>query len=509
MKKKDLSPPKSIVSHVMTVYVIAVLTGMLLIYQDFYFNILETKYAYYCICTVLMLAFTGGCLLVNGQFKASSKHLSSVDISVILWGICIILSTILSPEKKLAIWGTGQNMGRYTGCFLLMLYIVAYFCITRYYKASEWHIFFFLAASLFMCLLGITDFFDMDLLHFKEELSEVQRYIFTSTIGNINTYTSCVAMSMAVFGVLFASAKNAGKICGYGAGVFITYTALILGDSDNAYLSLAAFFGLLPFYMFRFKGGVSRYFVLMAGFFTSAKLISFVQNRMRQQVVPLNGLFRLIAEYRYLTAIVIMMWAAAVAVYWVEYRTDAGKGGHRVFLYLWGLLLLVICGAVGAAIYDANVLGHGDRYGSIKDYLVFNDEWGTHRGYIWRIAVENYSKFPLLQKIFGYGPDTFGAVTRANNYPEMVERYSEIFDSAHNEYLQYLVTIGPIGLLSYLSIHVTAVIQVVKRKMEQPLAVAGLLAVLCYAAQAAVNINQPIATPVMWTLLAVSVSNFR
>lgn len=506
MKKKYPSSSVNIVSHVMTVYVIAVLTGMLLIYQDFYFNILETKYTYYCICTIPILLFIIGYLLIKGQFKAVFKCLSPVDISVILWGMCIVLSTIFSPEKKLAFWGAGQYTGRYTGCFLLMLYIAAYFCITRYYKASEWHMFFFLTASIFMCLLGITDFFDMDLLHFKEELSEIQRYIFTSTIGNINTYTSCVAMSMAVFGVLFASAQDMKKVCGYGIGVFITYTALILGDSDNAYLSLAAFFGLLPFYMFRFRGGISRYFVLMAEFFTSAKLISFIQNRMEQQVIPIQGLFRIIADYRYLTLIVIMMWFAALALYWVEYRTEIGKRKRQVLLYLWGVLLLIICGAMGAAIYDANVLGNADRYGRIKDYLIFNDDWGTHRAYIWRIAIEDYLKFPFIQKIFGYGPDTFGAVTLANNYPEMVEKYSEVFDSVHNEYLQYLVTIGPIGLLSYLSIHVTAGIQIVKKKMNHPLAVAGLLAVLCYAAQAAVNINQPIATPVMWTLLAVSVS---
>ena len=91
----------------------------------------------------------------------------------------------------------------------------------------------------------------------------------------------------------------------------------------------------------------------------------------------------------------------------------------------------------------------------------------------------------------------------------MVQRYNEIFDSAHNEYLQYLVTIGPFGLLAYLAIHAAAIIQVIKEKMKQPLYVAALFAVLCYAFQAAVNINQPIATPVMWTLLAISVSKCR
>ena len=46
----------------------------------------------------------------------------------------------------------------------------------------------------------------------------------------------------------------------------------------------------------------------------------------------------------------------------------------------------------------------------------------------------------------------------------------------------------------------------IKERLDQPLCVAALFAVLCYAFQAAVNINQPIAAPVMWTLLAVSVS---
>ena len=494
------------VNNIVTIYVIAILTGMLLIYQDFYFNILETKFTYYCICTILMLLLIGGYWLLTGQFTASFKHLSPVDISVILWGICILLSTILSPAKELAFWGKDDYTGRYTGCFLLMLYIAAYFCITRYYKASERHMFFFLAASILMCFLGITDFFDMDLLHFKEELNEIQRYIFTSTIGNINTYTSCVAMSMAVFGVLFASAPNPQKTYLYGVGVFITYIALILGDSDNAYLSLAAFFCFLPFYIFRFKGGITRYFVLVAEFFTAAKGISFVQSIMAQQVVPIHGLFRIIAEYKYLTAIIFVLWAIVFAVCWAEYKTDVITGKSRTLLMVWGVLFLLVCGIIACAIYDVNVLGNGERYGRIKEYLLFNDDWGTHRAYIWRIALEDYRKFPLMQKIFGYGPDTFGIITMTNNYPEMVERYSEIFDSVHNEYLQYFITIGPMGLLSYLAIHVTLVIQTMKRKINNPLAVAGLLAVLCYAAQAAVNINQPIATPVMWTLLSVSAS---
>ena len=57
-----------------------------------------------------------------------------------------------------------------------MLYVGAYFCITRYYQAKEWHLVIFVAAGLFMCVFGISDFFDMDLLGFKAEIMETQRY---------------------------------------------------------------------------------------------------------------------------------------------------------------------------------------------------------------------------------------------------------------------------------------------------------------------------------------------
>lgn len=492
------------VSCGMAIYVISVLAGMLFIYEDFYFNILEVKYIYYSTCTVLMLLGTVGYLWLNGRLAAMFRRISPMDIAVLAWGGCIILSTILSSEKRLAFWGSGQNTGRYTGCFLLLLYVSSYFCVTRYYQASEWHLWFFLAASIFMCLLGITDFFEMDLLHFKEDLQESQRYLFTSTIGNINTYTSCVAMAMAVFGVLSASAQDRIRRYGYGLGLIISYLALILGGSDNAYLSLAAFFGLLPFYLFRFRGGVCRYAMFLAIFLTVLKGVSVIQKNMPGQTAPIQGLLEVLTNVPGLTAVVLAMWAVTLAAYLVEYKTSLLLGRYPALVRFWGVLLLLAFAAVGYAVYDVNLAGHGDRYGRIKEYLFFHDEWGTHRGYIWRIAVEEYLTFPFPQKLFGYGPDTFGAITMASRYPEMAERYFEIFDSVHNEYLQYFITIGPFGALSYLAIHAAAVIQVGKNKMDHPLAVAALLAVLCYAAQAAVNINQPISTPVMWTLLSIS-----
>lgn len=71
--------------------------------------------------------------------------------------------------------------------------------------------------------------------------------MFVSTIGNINTYTSYVALISAIAAVLFSIEKNKYKRIWYLFTVIISLFALITGMSDNAYLTLMALFGLLPY----------------------------------------------------------------------------------------------------------------------------------------------------------------------------------------------------------------------------------------------------------------------
>lgn len=123
--------------------------------------------------------------------------------------------------------------------------------------------------------------------------------------------------------------------------------------------------------------------------------------------------------------------------------------------------------------------------------------------------MESYEKFPLIHKIFGHGPDTFGIITVHNYYEEMTSRYHEKFDSVHNEYLQYLITIGIVGLAAYLSLLFTSILQMVRTSRKIPAVLAIVFALLCYGAQAAVNISVPIVSPIMMTLLMVGVAAGR
>ena len=98
-------------------------------------------------------------------------------------------------------------------------------------------------------------------------------------------------------------------------------------------------------------------------------------------------------------------WTAGLYIYNSRTERQGQKENRsRILWYLW--LGLVVLGALGVAfvLYDANIAGNSERYGSIANYVVMNDSWGTERGYVWRIAMEIYRDFPLSHKLFGHGP---------------------------------------------------------------------------------------------------------
>ncbi len=493
-------------------HVILVLGGLPIIYDDYYFNILETKYYYYCGCVILMLAGILGYMLLNIRFldklkkwkgKNFLKSLSVTDITVIAYVIISALSTLASEFKWEAFWG---NEGRYSGLFLTLLYAAAYFCLTRYFEMRSWYIDLCVAAGILVCLFGITDFWGMDLLHFKENIGG-QKAIFTSFIGNINTYTAIVGIYMGIVSVMWIEIKEKKKSIAYLICAWITFFAIITGKSDNAYLSIGVLFVFLPLYAMRTRRGTRRYVILLAIFFTNLKIIQWICDFFASRVSGISSLYNIILELKLLPAVIIGLWVIAGILYFVDYRTKKQDAdAPRWLRWVWGGVIMIAFLTGIYILIDANAAGHIEKYQKIRGYVEFNDAWGSSRGYAWRIAIENYMKFPLTQKILGYGPDTFGLITYFNNLEEMSGTYGVLFDNAHNEYIQYLITIGPIGLGTYIAILISSFVSVVKKGLDNPCVVAIAFGCLCYWTQAFVNINQPIATPIMWTLLCMMVA---
>lgn len=505
------------VALIMGIFTLAVLCVFPLVFRDYYFNILETKYQFYCIISIAALVIMGGYGLASGKmlewfskfdFKTWRKGMSAGDWAMIVFWLANVISWALCKNWKWeAFWGTS---GRYNGVFLMTVYMAVYFLVTRFFKIKRWYLDAFLAVGIFVCIFGITDYFQMDVLGFKLNMLDEQKPSYTSTFGNINTYTIYVAALMAISMILFIWEKNQKRTLWYYGNMVLAAFALIMGTSDNAYLSLAAIFGLSPLWLFRTKTGIRRYMISLASFFTVVLCVGWINKTYASSVLGIVGAFDLIASQKLLPLFVAALWIVSGILVFLaskeKVNRDHTESTNKVLVYIWIALIVLVCAVAVYVLYDANVAGNAEKYGAISNYVVFNDAWGTNRGYVWKRAFEIFKdKLTPLQKIFGYGPETLALLMQYYFPGTEINGKITVFDSAHNEYLHYLVTIGVVGMVSYITFMVASVAAMAKRVKEQPEVFAIMIAVLAYMLQAVVNINLPIAMPIVIQLLAMGV----
>lgn len=498
------------------VFVIAILAVFPIFFHDYYFDILVVKYQFYYISVIalaaMILIITLFYLYKDGRFydwknakkiyhDMSLKSIRAVDWAMIAFVVFAAISTFQSEFLYESFWG---NEGRYCGLFLILLYGVSFFIITRFFRFRQWYLDAFLMAGLIACIIGILQYFKFNPLGFKTGLSDGDYKIFSSTFGNINTYTSYLALVTGVSVTLFTTEKFRARKVFYLVSTIISLMALITGISDNAYLSLIALMGLLPLYLFGNFKGIKHYILLLSILATEFLAIGEVNQAFPDHVIGIDGLFDLIAGFNGLPFVVVGLWGITVVLFIVDAkRTNGTNRTSNIGRMIWLSIMVIVAIALVFALYDVNILKNFERYGALKSYLRLNDDWGTHRGYIWRIALEIFQKFPLHLKIFGHGPDTFGIITVQNYMSEMMSRYYEKYDSAHNEYIQYLITIGIAGLGAYIALLVCSVKKMVGKAKENPAIMAIVFACVCYGVQASVNISVPIVAPIMMTLMMV------
>lgn len=523
---------------VTAVWVYLMFTLFPLIFHDYYFDILETKTRTFHYLTITMIVIVVGWGIFSGEFAKAFQSEEKFGFSVTDWSMLIFWAvagiSTLAAGKYMKQAFTGEE-GRFVGFAFITVITLAYFLVTRYLKFSKHMVTAFLCSSWLMCLFGITDFYNMNLLHFKDNMKDTQYAVFTSFIGNINSYTVFVGFTVALSSVLFVMSRESVKRTAfYFATMVVAMTALTMGKSDNGYLTLGALFGLLPLAAFRTRTGLRRYVLLLAVYFSNiARIwhIEITRQALGLDFIWIDGLFSHIAKLSVLRPMIAALWILyAVLLAWdiktgrARRAKGASEGNKQeaddvlpiLFSLLWLALVAAAIAGVIVLIMKANAGTKQDAmqsFGPLGEYLFFDDEWGTLRGYVWRACWEEFTELDPFHKLVGTGPDNFSVQMLLHRYKEMVEKTGQIYDSAHNEFLQYLYTTGVLGLLAYLgqlfgTVITAAKTAVITEKGEgarEPYYTAYLwafaFAVICYAAQSVVNINIPVVSPLLWIFI--------
>ena len=109
----------------------------------------------------------------------------------------------------------------------------------------------------------------------------------------------------------------------------------------------------------------------------------------------------------------------------------------------------------------------------------------------------------FINKLFGTGPDTVYYVLKPH-FAELAKYGDGSTDTVHNEYLNYLITQGLLGMLSYLAIIGSVCVRAFRRAKNNPMVLVFISAVICYAVQGIVNISQPMTTPLFFLFLSMA-----
>ena len=478
--------------------VFALLALYPIILTDKYFNITITRYLFFTITSSLFLAV---CLIlkiktINKPERISFSKLSELshaDFFFALYALVSVFSAFSSSYGAAAISG---GAGRRMGMLMILSMFFAYLFISKFYRIREYEFIFFGIVGSFMGLFGLLQYIGLDPLGLLEGLSELDSVRFISFMGNINIYSSfiCIVLPLAMYMFCFSEKKANSIFWLFVVGA--TFIGFMTTISDSGYLGIGAALVVLAMLTAKEKKTFKRLFVTVITMLLSGGLFDLVWTLYGDPDHPSSVPNDIITDPKVIFAGVLISALAIVAINHFDI-SEKGFKGIRRFIIFATVFVVVICFAI---VLWFTFVDKSAELGKLSYHLRFSERWGNGRGFAWTKLLEIFSELPLHKKLIGTGPDTIAYEMVSRHNEEMNKLFGFYYDNAHNELIQYLVTLGLWGMLTYVCLVGSAVKS--SLKAEKTISRAMILPIVAYFAQGLVNITQPITTPLFFVFLA-------
>lgn len=479
-------------NRITAAYVSAVCFLLPLVYRDGYFDITQAKALCYGVLTILFLA--AGCVagLCRRRPGLWEEKASGGEKAMMVFAWVFLLSCLLSADPSGAVLG---ERNRYQGATAILLYTGLYFFLSRRADPGKSFVYWLLGGFFCAAGLGVLNHLGADPLGLIAPLSDFDRGRFVSTVGNINFFGGYISLTLPVCLTLLLTAERRSFRWGLGLLGILGLWGGMASKSESTVLGLGAALAVLPFLLRDRPESLRRFPLLLP-------CLALAMQGFRGLAAATGGDgFSALTGLLLRPAVSAALAAFGMVLWWALRRRSPGALRRLVRAYGWclgaGLLAAVLL------VLLANTVIPSDRLGTLERYVVLDADWGTDRGEVWRFCLDVYGDFPWWRKLLGGGP---GVLARADALRPV---FSDArLDSAHNEYLHYLLTTGALGLLSYLALLASTARDALRRD-GSALSLALLAGCAGYAAQAAVSIAQPATTPLFFLFLSVLAARRR
>lgn len=487
MKKKQnrKTPAAAIICGV---YLSLLGVALPLTVHNAYYDITRTKATVFWLLSGLFLAAAVLLLCLRSDARGRVRPVSAPDILFCVFALCQIAATAIFSG---AANGFLAPDNRFQGILSFVLYLCVFLLLRRFGAADGPVRFALLLGFSLTAFIAITELFGADPLSLLALSPAAERVRFTSTVGNISFLSAMCVLFLPFAAYMAMSADDTRGRLVYALCALVALCGGLASRAESFILGLLCFIAALP--VFTSDRRVLRRVPLL---WTATALVSYIFGLAvsRFAIYPLSELSAILCS----PSVALGASAVSVILYFLlRSRTEDSVGKCRK-VYI--ILLAAFAAALAIFVILANTALKDDLGGTAARIFVFSPSWGTDRGAEWASFWQMFLRSSLPRKLIGGGSGSVIAWDRAHRV------FSDaLTDSAHNEYLHYLLTCGVIGLGAYAALLILAV----RRALRRPERVRTALGLACtaYALQAAVNIAQPFTTPLFFVFLSLLLSD--
>ncbi len=491
----------------MNILLFIMLTGFPLFTINYYFSITLAKYWFYSV-VALAIFFMGvyGTIcksvdanhhIVKPVFKIGLHAMSKLDIFVLLYVIATTISFLLSDWKLPSFTG---SCGSYTGLLFIFITAGMYYGITRHAKLTNWIKYCFPILLMITGLMAMLQVCGFNVLHFSDGIIDSQRQIFISTLGNINVFGMFVCIYMPICIYMFCKSHEKYSVL-YGVGTFFGFIGLLASNSDGCYLGIGACMIAMLILVLSDAKAIFKYGISIALFVVSLLLWNLIKGLFKEKMWSQNATNTFFMSFN---VILILSVVAIVIIVFSVFLQKQSKMPPKILKSFVIVAVGVFLISIVSLCVWATWIEPTKELNNFLQYFRLDNSWGSNRGYAWHWAILMFINGSLKMKLFGSGPDTAYLMYLSNYKNEMDANLPYYFKSPHNEYLNYLVTVGIVGLIAYMAIVISAVWKSFSRRKEDEFFGAIALGILIYSIASFVNISQIITMPYIFILISLA-----
>lgn len=419
-----------------------------------------------------------------------ARRLTFTDAALLLFIISVLLSTLLSDDRKVSFFG---NPDRCNGFLVQAGYAAVFFLLSRCLRPDRRCLALFSMGGTVTAVVLLLHFFGVDVMDIGFRANKM----FVGPMGNVDFTSYYLTVATVLTAALYVTEElphfDRKGYGGLGCFALLLWAQLVIKVDTGAVATGTAFLASLPLLLTSMRRVERMMALLSVGFATAAVKLLTVDVWKRGGDFGGKGML--------LTAAALTMAGLTV---WIRSGRIRRKPSAAILRRAaLGIDAAVPAAGLAASAYASGHASSGTLWecGQMLFYGNWDGSFGNLRLVNWQCCLRVARMYPW----FGVGPDRFADAMRTYCGDALAPYFSGyMLSEAHNEYLHILVTSGIFALLAFLAFVGSLTVLCCRRAARDSMAACCALAVIAYAVHAFFMPALPIHTPLMWVMLGMA-----